>query len=53
MYELDNAVSYGMYRFTNERWSLVEVKVIETAVSLNLIPLPASLTTLLHLYNIG
>jgi hypothetical protein len=32
MYEFNNAVSYGTYRFINERWSLVEVKVIEKAV---------------------
>jgi hypothetical protein len=32
MYEFNNAVSYGMYRFINEGWSLVEVKVIEKAV---------------------
>jgi hypothetical protein len=31
-YEFSNAASYGMYRFVNERCSLVEVKVIEKAV---------------------
>jgi hypothetical protein len=32
LYEFYNAVSYGVYCFINEKWSLVEVKVIEKAV---------------------